>query len=157
MRYVVQKIAYGAACIGRGVRDSPLKNENGEPIVREGRIALGNLDVVRDWGYAADYVEAMWLALQHEEPDDFVIGTGVGHSIRDVCRLAFLCFGLDWVKHVVADPRLVRAADPAAAVANPGRARTRLGWSARTPFADLIQRMVKSHTERIAISPDRRN
>jgi GDPmannose 4,6-dehydratase len=157
MRYVVQKITYGAACIGRGIRESALKNENGEPIVREGRIALGNLDVVRDWGFAGDYVEAMWLALQHTEPDDFVIGTGVGHSIRDVCRLAFRCEGLDWEKHVVADARLVRQSDPAVAVANPARARTRLGWAARTSFADLIESMVKSHTERLAISPDRRN
>ena len=156
MRYVVQKIAYGAACIGRGLRDSPLKNENGEPIVRGGRIALGNLDVVRDWGYAADYVEAMWLALQHKEPDDFVIGTGVGHSIRDVCRLAFLCLGLDWEKHVVADPRLVRAADPAAAVANPARARTRLGWFARMPFVELIETMVKSHATILGSSRDGR-
>jgi GDPmannose 4,6-dehydratase len=157
MRYVVQKIAYGAACIGRGIRDSAATNENGEPIVREGRIALGNLDAVRDWGYAGDYVEAMWLALQHDEPDDFVIGTGVGHSIRDVCRLAFRCVGRDWERHVVADPRLVRVADPAAAVANPARARARLGWSANMPFAALVETMVKSHTERLATSLGRRN
>lgn len=157
LRYVVQKITYGAACIGSGIRESALRNENGEPVVRDGRIALGNLDVVRDWGFAGDYVVAMWLALQHTEPADFVIGTGVGHSIRDVCRLAFRCVELDWEKHVVADPRLVRAADPAAAIANPARARRLLHWSAKTPFADLIETMVKSHTERLAISPGRRS
>jgi GDPmannose 4,6-dehydratase len=157
MSYAVQKIAYGAACVGRGIRESGLKNENGEPIVREGRIALGNLDAIRDWGFAGDYVEAMWLTLQYVEPDDFVIGTGVGHSIRDVCRLAFRCVGLDWESHVVADPRLVRASDPAAAVANPARARALLHWTARTPFADLMETMVKSHTERLARSPGRRN
>jgi GDPmannose 4,6-dehydratase len=157
MPYVTQKIAYGAACISLGIVDSEQLNEAGEPIVRGAKVALGNLDVVRDWGYAGDYVEAMWLTLQHGEPGDFEIGTGVGHSIRDLCRQAFECVGLDWQQHIVIDRRLIRESERPAATADPEKARALLGWTARMRFEELIATMVQSHRQRLMALSGRRS
>jgi GDPmannose 4,6-dehydratase len=152
MNYVVQKISYGAACIGLGIEESDLKNENGEPIVAGGRIALGNLDVVRDWGFAGDYVQAMWLTLQHSAPEDFVIGTGIGHSIRDLCAVAFQAMGLNWSDHISVDPRLARKSDRPFIVAKSDKARQRLGWTASTGFDQLVTGLVQFHRRRLEAS-----
>ena len=149
VNYVVQKISYGAACIGMGIRESALKDANGEPLVSGGRIALGNLDVVRDWGFAGDYVQAMWLTLQHSSPEDFVIGTGVGHSIRDLCEVAFKAAGLDWSDHVSVDPRLARKSDRPFIVAKSDKARRELGWTPRTGFEELVTGLVAFHKQRL--------
>ncbi|MBK5264615.1 MAG: GDP-mannose 4,6-dehydratase, partial [Alphaproteobacteria bacterium] len=108
LHFVTQKIAYGAACAALGVENSLDLNERGKPIVAGGQLALGNLNIARDWGHAIDFVRAMWLMLQHERPDDFVVGTGTLHTLRQLCQVAYGRVGLDWQDHVVSDPALVR-------------------------------------------------
>lgn len=110
---------------------------------------LGNLDAMRDWGYAPDYVEAMWLMLQQDRPDDFVIATGEPHSVRDFAAAAFAEVGLDWQRYVKVDPRFYRPAEKVILTGNAARARERLGWSPRVRFEDLVRRMVIADLERI--------
>jgi GDPmannose 4,6-dehydratase len=110
-------------------------------------VFLGNLDAKRDWGHAADYVDAMWRMLQQEEPDDFVIGTGETHSVREFLELAFARAGLDHREHVKIDPRYFRPAEVDLLLADPSKAKEKLGWSPRVPFAELVARMVDSDIE----------
>ena len=147
LHFLMQKVAYGAACIKLGIQNSPDSNEQGEPIVKDGKIALGNLDSKRDWGFAGDYVEAMWLMLQQEKPDDFVIGTGTAHSVKELCENAFGCVGLDWQKYVVVDPRFLRPTETGATVADASKAKRILGWSPHTPFSELVKMMVEHQIE----------
>ena len=107
-------------------------------------LALGDLDATRDWAHARDVVEAMWRMLQRDEGDDYVLGTGVSRSVRELARAAFDAVGLDAEEHVVVDPELVRPPDPVALVGDASRARERLGWEPRTSFADLIGEMVEA-------------
>jgi GDPmannose 4,6-dehydratase len=150
MHFITQKVTYGAACIKRGITDSPALNEEGEPIVRNGKLSLGNLDARRDWGFAGDYVEAMWLMLQQQEPDDFVIGTGQSRTIKDLCQAAFSCVGLDWRDYVVVDPRFVRPTETGPTVADGSKARRVLGWEPKTSFHDMILMMVEAHLAKLA-------
>jgi GDPmannose 4,6-dehydratase len=133
--FVTRRISQGVAAIKLG-----LANE----------LVLGNLDVRRDWGYAKEYVEAMWLMLQQDEPGDYVIGTGVSHSVRDLVEAAFACVGLSADDHVRIDPELARPADIEELVADPSRARERLGWEARTSFEELVEKMVQADLEALA-------
>ncbi len=110
-------------------------------------LALGNLDVRRDWGYAKEYVEAMWMMLQQEEPGDYVIGTGVAHSVRDLVETAFEVVGLKAYDHVRIDPELYRPADIEEVVADQSKARERLGWQARTTFEEVVEMMVRADLE----------
>ncbi len=112
-------------------------------------LRLGNIDAKRDWGFAGDYVEAMWLMLQQEAPDDYVIATGVTTTVRDMCRLAFEHVGLDYEGHVVVDPALFRPAEVDVLLGNPAKARATLGWSARTTLQELIAMMVESDLRRV--------
>jgi len=111
-------------------------------------VRLGNLDARRDWGYAGDYVDAMWRMLQREEPRDYVVGTGISHSVRDLVDTAFSHVGLDWESHVVVDPSLIRPAEVEALVADPTRARAELGWHPTVSFEDMITMMVDADLER---------
>jgi len=108
---------------------------------------LGNLDAKRDWGHAADYVEAMWLMLQQDEPDDFVIGTGETHSVREFLELSFGVAGLDWREHVKIDPKYFRPAEVDVLLADPTKAREKLGWRPKVGFEELVRRMVTSDLE----------
>ncbi|MFT4541768.1 MAG: GDPmannose 4,6-dehydratase [Planctomycetota bacterium] len=108
------------------------------------RLSLGNLDARRDWGFAGDYVEAMWLMLQQDEPEDFVIATGHTHSVRDCCELAFSAAGLDWREYVDIDKSFLRPAEVDHLVGDPSMAREKLGWEATTSFEELIRMMVAS-------------
>ena len=108
------------------------------------RIYLGNLDAKRDWGYAKEYVEAMWLMLQQEQPDDYVIATGETHSIRDFLDTAFGHVGLDWTQHVEIDARYYRPAEVDLLIGDTTRARKKLGWEPKTKFADLVKLMVNA-------------
>jgi GDPmannose 4,6-dehydratase len=107
-------------------------------------LRLGNLDARRDWGFAGDYVEAMWLMLRQSVAGDYVIGTGETHSVREFLELAFGMVGLDYVKYVVVDPRFYRPLETQQLIANPAKARERLGWTSRTPFPDLVRQMVEN-------------
>jgi GDPmannose 4,6-dehydratase len=112
-------------------------------------LRLGNLDAKRDWGFAGDYVDAMWRMLQQPAPEDFVVGTGVQHSVRDCCEVAFGHAGLDWRQHVTHDPRQDRPAEVDTLLADPSKARTMLGWSPTVTFGDLIRMMVDADIRRL--------
>jgi GDPmannose 4,6-dehydratase len=127
IEFVERKVTHGVARIKLGM-DTELR--------------LGNLDARRDWGFAGDYVEAMWLMLQQEAPDDFVIATGETHSVRELCELAFGHVGLNYEDHVVIDERFFRPAEVDLLVGDPTKAREVLGWKPRTSFAELVRMMV---------------
>jgi len=147
--FVTQKVAYAAACAKLGVKDSDHLNEEGEPIVKNGKVALGNLEAKRDWGFAGDYVEAMWLMLQQDKPDDFVIGTGETHTIQELCQEAFNYVGLNWEDHIVVDKRFVRPTETGPLIANPAKAKRVLGWEPKTTFEELVHLMVDAHIARL--------
>jgi GDPmannose 4,6-dehydratase len=130
--FVTRVISRGVAKIKLGLADE---------------LSLGNLDVRRDWGYAKEYVEAMWLMLQQEEPGDYVIGTGVAHSVGDVVDTAFACVDLNAEDYVRIDPEMARPADIEEVVANPAKAREKLGWEARVGFEELVEMMVRADLE----------
>jgi GDPmannose 4,6-dehydratase len=130
--FVTRKVTRAAARIKAGL---------------ENKVYLGNLDAKRDWGYAKEYVEAMWLMLQQEEPDDYVIATGETHSVRELLEKAFSYVGLDWRKHVEIDVRYYRPAEVDLLVGDPGKAKRKLKWEAKTKFKDLIRLMVDADVE----------
>ena len=113
-------------------------------------LRLGNLDAKRDWGYAKDYVEAMWLMLQQPEPDDYVIATGETHSVRDLVETAFRCVGLDWQAYVVTDPAFVRPAEVDLLIGDASKAREKLGWTPKTSFQQLVELMVEADLKRLS-------
>jgi GDPmannose 4,6-dehydratase len=117
----------------------------------QGRVYLGNLDAVRDWGHAKDYVRAMYLMLQEDEPDDYVVGTGEGHTVREFCQLAFAHVGLEWEPFVEVDPRYFRPTEAEALVADPSRARSQLGWEPTVSFPDLVTSMVEADLARAGL------
>ena len=109
---------------------------------------LGNLDAHRDWGFAGDYVTAMWMMLQQDEPDDYVIGTGESHSVREMCEVAFRHVGLDYRDYVVKDPKFFRPAEVDLLVADPSKAKKKLGWTPKVAFEELIRMMVDADLAR---------
>jgi len=125
--FVTRKITRGVAQIKAGLAD---------------KLHLGNLDAKRDWGYAKEYVMAMWLMLRHEEPDDYVIATGETHSVREFIQEAFSYAGLDWRKHVEIDSKYYRPAEVDLLVGDASKAKSKLGWAPRTRFKDLVRLMV---------------
>ncbi len=147
--FVTQKVTYAAACAKLGIKTSEHLNEEGEPIVKGGKVALGNLQAKRDWGYAGDYVEAMWLMLQQDEPDDFVIGTGETHTIQELCEEAYGYINLNWKDHVFVDERFVRPTETGPLVANPEKAKKILGWTPKTTFKELVHLMVDAQVARL--------
>jgi GDPmannose 4,6-dehydratase len=133
MEFVTRKVTDGVARITTG---------------RARELRLGNLDARRDWGYAGDYVAAMWTILQQDEPDDYVVATGEGHSVEEWVRLAFSCVGLDWQEYVVLDPALKRPAEVDFLLGDATKARQRLGWAPKVRFPDLVRMMVEADLER---------
>lgn len=150
LAYVSQKIAHAAAAVGLGLATTNERDERGTPILSNGKVSLGNLDVRRDFGFAGDYVEAIWKMLQCEQPEDFVLGTGQSHSIRQFCEYAFAHVGRDWQEHVVVDPELVRSIDSYVTIADSSKARKILEWEPRTSFRSLVNRMVDARTAILA-------
>jgi GDPmannose 4,6-dehydratase len=132
LEFVTRKVTHGAAAIKLGLADE---------------LALGNLDAERDWGYAKDYVEAMWLMLQHDEPEDFVIATGKVHSVRKLVEVAFEHVGVDQEEHIRIDERYLRPAEVEHLVGDASKARQKLGWEPRTSFEEMIRRMVDADLE----------
>jgi GDPmannose 4,6-dehydratase len=133
LEFVTRKVTDGAARIKLG-------------LARE--LRLGNLEARRDWGFAGDYVDAMWRMLQRDVPDDYVIGTGQTWSVRDLCELAFGCVGLDWREYVVQDERFVRPAEVDLLVADASKAKAELGWSPTVTFRRLVEMMVEADLAR---------
>lgn len=152
LHFLTQKVAYGAACAALGIVDSPAINEMGRPVVEHGRLALGNLDISRDWGYAGDFIQAMWVMLQQENAGDFVIGTGKLHSLRDLCEVAYRSVGLDWRNSIVSDPGLVRPLESGQTLADPTKARRELGWEPTVSFEDMVQKMVTAQVKSLQSS-----
>lgn len=149
LHFVTQKIAYGAACAKLGILNSPDLNERGHPIVTDGQLALGNLEVARDWGHAIDFVKAMWLMLQQEQPDDFVIGTGQLHTLRQLCQSAYEHVGLEWREHVVSDPDLVRPLETGQTLADASKAHKTLNWRPTYSFEQMVAAMVDAQIARL--------
>jgi GDPmannose 4,6-dehydratase len=149
LTFVTQKVTYAAACAKLGIRNSEHLNEEGEPIVKNGKVALGNLDAKRDWGFAGDYVEAMWLILQQSKPDDFVIGTGETHTIRELCEEAFKYVGENWKDYVEIDKRFVRPTETGPLIADYSKAKKVLGWEPKVNFEKLVAMMVDAHLPRM--------
>lgn len=147
--FVTQKVAYAAACAKLGIKTSRHLNEEGEPIYKNKKVSLGNLEAKRDWGFAGDYVEAMWLMLQEDTPDDFVIATGETHSIKELCEEAFSYVGVDWQDHVTVDKRFIRPTETGPLVGNPEKAKKVLGWEPKTKFSELVKSMVDAHIARL--------
>ena len=112
-------------------------------------LALGNLDARRDWGFAGDYVDAMWRMLQRDEPDDYVIGTGRTWAVRDLVEQAFAVVDLDWRDYVRQDERFFRPAEVDLLVANPARAESELGWKPKVQFPELVRMMVEADIDRL--------
>ncbi len=127
LEFVTRKVSDGVARIRLGLAD---------------KLRLGNLDARRDWGYAGDYVDAMWRMLQRDEPRDYVVASGETHSVRELCEIAFARADLDWKKHVVVDPAFIRPAEVDLLIGDPARARAELGWTPRVDFRRLVEMMV---------------
>jgi len=138
LEFVTRKVTDGVARIKLGLTDT---------------LSLGNLDAQRDWGFAGDYVNAMWLMLQQPEPDDYVIATGVSHSVRQLVEVAFEHAGLDWQRHVRLDPSLIRPAEVEHLIGDSAKARAQLGWEPTVDFAVLVKMMVDADVERLMAGP----
>jgi GDPmannose 4,6-dehydratase len=131
----------------RGLEFLPRKVTHGVARIKAGideKLALGNLDAQRDWGFAADYVRAMWLMLQQGSPDDYVVSTGETHEVRELCRLAFAAADLDWEQHVVIDEKFLRPAEVDLLVGDPSKAHEVLGWQREVDFPGLVTMMVEA-------------
>ena len=138
LEFVTRKVTDGVARIKQGLATT---------------LSLGNLDAKRDWGFAGDYVNAMWLMLQQDRPDDYVIATGISHSVGQLVEVAFGHVGLDWRKHVTLDPKLIRPAEVEHLIGDSAKARTQLGWKPSVDFSGLIRMMVDADVERVASAP----
>jgi GDPmannose 4,6-dehydratase len=135
LEFVTRKVTHAAAAIKLGLQDE---------------VALGNLDAERDWGYAKDYVEAMWLMLQQDAPEDYVIATGEAHSVQELVDVAFAHVGLDPEEHVRIDPKYLRPAEVEHLIGDPSKASAELGWTPTTSFDDMVRLMVDSDLELLA-------
>jgi len=149
LHFVTQKIAYGAACAALGIKNSPHLNERGHPVVENGILALGNLEIARDWGHAVDFVRAMWLMLQQDKPDDFVIGTGKLHTLRELCDSAYAHVGLNWQSHIKSDAALIRPLETGQTLADASKAHKILGWQPSISFNQMVGQMVDRQIENL--------
>lgn len=147
--FVTQKVTYAAACAKLDIKNSTHLNEEGEPIVKDGKVSLGNMEAKRDWGFAGDYVEGMYLMMQAEKADDFVLATGETHTIQELCEEAYSYVGLDWKDFVTTDKRFVRPTETGPLVGNPKKAKDILGWEPKTKFKELVKIMVEAHLARL--------
>ncbi len=134
LEFVTRKISHGVACIKLGMTKE---------------LRLGNLDARRDWGFAGEYVEAMWRMLQQPKPEDYVVGTGQTHSVREFCELAFRYVGLNYEDYVVQDPRFMRPSEVDLLISDPSKARLVLGWEPKVNFQGLVEMMVEADLKRL--------
>src|SRR5471030_511130 len=138
LEFVTRKVTDGVARIKLGLAST---------------LSLGNIDSCRDWGFAGDYVNAMWLMLQQDHADDYVIATGIAHSVRDLVTVAFGHVGLDWQKYVTHDPKLIRPAEVEHLIGDSSKAKNQLGWVPSVDFAELVKMMVDADLERVGAAP----
>jgi len=136
LEFVTRKVSDGVARIKLGLSEE---------------LRLGNLDAKRDWGFAGDYVDVMWRMLQQPKPEDYVVGTGVNHSVRDLVKLAFAHVDLDWEEYVTVDPRFVRPAEVESLLANPAKVRRVLDWEPTVSFERMVRMMVDADIERLRV------
>jgi len=151
--YAVSGILFNHESPRRGLEFVTRKVTDGVARIKLGKtkeLRLGNLDSGRDWGFAGDYVDAMWRMLQQQKPIDYVVGTGTMHTVRDLCAAAFAHAGLDWQQYVKVDPKFVRPAEVDVLRADAGRARKELGWTPKVGFEQLVQMMVDADLERLS-------
>jgi len=151
--YAVSGILFNHESPRRGIEFVTRKVTDGVARIKLGLaedLSLGNLDAQRDWGWAGDYVDAMWRMLQPAEPEDYVIGTGITHSVRDLVEVAFTHAGLEWQSYVKQDPRFIRPAEVDVLLADPSKAKNQLDWEPRVAFVEMIHRMVDADLERLA-------
>ncbi len=134
LEFVTRKVTHGVARIKHGLQSE---------------LRLGNLEAKRDWGYARDFVRAMWLMLQQDDPDDYVVSTDETHTVRELCEIAFARAGLNWSQHVVVDSKFYRPVEVHLLLGNSSKARERLGWVPETTFKDLVELMVDADLERV--------
>ena len=137
LEFVTRKVSDGAARISLGLAR---------------QVRMGNLDAHRDWGFAGDYVRAMWQMLQTDQPSEYVIATGVAHSVRELCEIAFARVGLDYRDHVVTDPGLYRPAEVDHLLGDASKARRELGWAPTVGFRDLVEMMVDADVARLKLT-----
>jgi GDPmannose 4,6-dehydratase len=150
--FAVSGILFNHESPRRGIEFVTRKVSDGVARIKLGltrTLALGNLDACRDWGFAGDYVRAMWLMLQQDQPDDYVVATGEAHSVQSLVEIAFAHAGLDWKDHVVVDPKFLRPAEVDHLIGNPAKARARLGWQPEVDFPTLVRMMVDADLERV--------
>ncbi len=140
LEFVSRKVTYNVARIKLGLQD---------------KLGMGNLDALRDWGYAPDFVRAQWMMLQQDEPDDYIIATGEMHSVRELCQAAFSHAGLDWEKHVFVDPQFLRPAEVDQLQGDCTKAKTNLGWKPEVSFEEMIARMVDADLKLVESTPPR--
>lgn len=141
--FVSQKIAHAAAALSLGVRETREVDERNLPIVRGGKVHLGNIEARRDFGFAGDVARAMHMIVSHDKPDDYIVGTGQSRSIAEFCEAAFALVGLDWRDHVQVDAALVRPGDMPSTLADPGKLVSTLGWKPQVDFSALVALMVE--------------
>ncbi len=147
--FVTQKVTYAAACAKLGIHNSTYLNEEGEPIVNNSKVKMGNLEAQRDWGFAGDYVEAMYLMMQQDEPDDFIIGTGEVHTVGELCEEAYSYLGLNWKKYIEVDERFIRPSETGPLVADYNKAKKILNWQPKVNFKELVSMLVDSNIARL--------
>lgn len=142
LNFVTRKITAAVACIKNGKKEGIPLNEIGEPIVQNGKLKLGDLEAKRDWGYAPDYIEAMWMMLQQKEADDFVIATGEVHTVSEFAKEAFGVVNLNWKDYVETDPNFVPPVQTGPLQGDATKAKKVFGWKAKTRFKELVKIMV---------------
>jgi GDPmannose 4,6-dehydratase len=147
LHFVTRKVTSAAAAIKLGIKNPPL-NENGKPLVEKGKLKLGDLDSIRDWGYAKEYVVAMWAMLQQDNPKDYVIATNTKYSVKDLCRLSFGYVGLDWQEHVESDSGFMRPTEIEVQRGDYSKAKSELGWEPKTLFPELVKLMVQTDLDK---------
>lgn len=148
--FVSQKVAYAAACAKLGIKTSKHMGENSKPIVKNGKVSLGNLHAKRDWGYAGDYVKVMWKMMQLKKPIDLVIATNETHTVAEFCKEAYSYVGLDWKKYVKVEPFFVRPTETGPLIGNYSQAKKILKWKPKIRFKELVAMMVKANIERLS-------
>lgn len=150
INFVTRKVTVAVACIKNSKKEGIPLNEIGQPIVQNGKLKLGYLGSKRDWGYSPDYVEAMWLMLQQDRPDDFVIATGEVHTVEDLCKEAFSAVGLNWKDYILTDPHFIPPLETGPLCGDYSKAKKILDWKPKTTFKELIKIMVHSDLARFS-------